>query len=201
MALRPTMAALIARVRQLIFDTAQQQVFADQQVQDALDLHRQDVRYAALRPMPTFQQGPNTLYLDYYSDAGAWEDDYVIQDLSYLDITGNLVTREPLSGHWAFSAQPNGIGVRITGKCYDVYAAAADLLDQWAIQLKLNMTFSSDNQRFEQAKVAENMMAMAARYRTLAQPGRMRIVQGDAQPDQDGGGIVYPNVGGGSEYI
>jgi hypothetical protein len=26
-------------------------------------------------------------------------------------------------------------------------------------------------------------------------------VQGDAAPDQDGGGIVYPSVGGGSEYV
>jgi hypothetical protein len=194
------MAALIARTRQLIFDRDQVQVFADSEIQDALDLHRQDVRYAALRPMPTFQQGPNTVYLDYYSDATGWEDDYVLQDLSYLDITAQLVTREPVTGHWAFGAQPAGIGVRITGKCCDLYSAAADLLDQWAIRLKLQMTFASDGQRFEQATLATNMLAMAQRYRQQAQPGIMRIVQGDAQPDQDGGGLVYPSVGGGGEY-
>jgi hypothetical protein len=198
---RPTMAAIIARTRQLIFDLGQAQTFGDDQIQAALDDHRVDVRYAALRPQPTFQTGPTTLYLDYYSDARYWEDDYIIQDLSYTDITAQLVTREPITGHWAFASQPGGIGVRITGKSYDVYGAAADLLDQWAVQLKLQMTFSSDNQRFEQAKVAENMLAMAARYRQQALPGTMRIVQGDAATDQDGGGIVYPNVGGGSEYV
>ena len=195
------MAALIARVRQLIFDTCQQQVFTDDQIQQQLDLHRQDVRYAALRPMPSFQQGPNTVYLDYYSDAGGWEDDYIIQDLSYLDITAQLVTREPLVGHWAFAAAPSGTAVRITGKAYDLYGAAADLLDAWAIQLKLQMSFSSDGQRFEQGTVAQTIMAMAQRYRTLAQPRSMRMVQSDANPDQDGGGLVYPNVGGGGEYV
>lgn len=198
---RPTMAALIARTRQLIFDLSQVQTFGDDQIQAALDDHRVDVRYAALRPQPTFQQGPNTLYLDYYSDTRYWEDDYIIQDLSYLDITAQLVTREPITGHWAFASQPQGIGVRITGKSYDVYGAAADLLDQWAGQLKLEFTFSSDLQTFRRDQQVTQLMALAQRYRQQALPGNMRIVQGDAATDQDGGGIVYPSVGGGSEYV
>src|SRR4051794_39315394 len=103
---RPTMAAIIARTRQLIFDLSQVQTFGDDQIQAALDDHRVDVRYAALRPQPTFQTGPNTLYLDYYSDTRYWEDDVVLQDLSYTDITAQVVVREPIVGHWQFSAQP-----------------------------------------------------------------------------------------------
>ncbi len=201
MPLRPTMAALIARTRQLIFDTAQQPVFDSGQIQDALDDHRIDVRYASLRPRPTFQQGPNTVYLDYYSDARYWEDDVIIQDLSYLDITAQVVVREPIVGHWAFATEPQGTGVRITGKSYDIYGAAADLLDQWAVQLKLHMTFSTDGQRFEQAAVAQTLLQMAQRYRQQALPTVMRILQSDAAPDQDGTGIVYPALGGGGEYI
>jgi hypothetical protein len=105
---RPTMAALIARTRQLIFDLGQVQTFGDDQIQAALDDHRVDVRYAALRPQPTFQTGPNTLYLDYYSDTRYWEDDYIIQDLSYTDITAQLVTSEPITDTGRSASQPGG---------------------------------------------------------------------------------------------
>lgn len=195
MALRPTMAGLIARTRQLIFDTAQEQVFADSQIQDALDLRRRDVRTAALAPVPSFQTGGQTVYLDYYSDAAAWEDDVTLQSLSFADITASVVLREPLVGHWAFAQQPDGVGVRITGKVYDLYGSAADLLEQWAAQVKLCVSFSSDGQTFRLDGQGTALLALAARYRAQALPQITRLRMTDDAPEWDGSGVTYPAYG------
>lgn len=200
MAVRTSLAALITRTRQLIFDTGGTPVFTDDQIQTALDVRRTDVRYAALRPLPTFQANGNIVYLDFYSDIAPWEDDYQLQDLSYTTITASVTLYEPLVGHWAFATQPNGVAVRITGKVYDLYGAAADLLEQWAATLKLGFDFSSDDQRFRMDQQGTMIIETAARYRALAWPRSMRSVQGDAASDYQGEAIVYPRVGGGTEY-
>ena len=70
MSVRPTMATIIGRVRRLIADREPgQQVFSDQDVQDALDVHRTHSRYLILRPEGTRPPGGGLiLYLDYYAD-------------------------------------------------------------------------------------------------------------------------------------
>ncbi|MCX7670395.1 MAG: hypothetical protein N2439_10020, partial [Anaerolineae bacterium] len=125
MAVRATMADLITRIRLLINDPAgASQVFTDQQVQDALDRHRTEVRYLTLTAAETITAGAVD-YLDYYADVGDWEADEALYDGAYALLTPSAADR--LTGHWTFAAsQPPP--VLITGKHYDVYAAAADLL-------------------------------------------------------------------------
>lgn len=189
------MAALIGRVRTLIADPTSA-TFTDQQVQDALDGWRQEMRFVALIPRPTFEPGGQIAYLDYYSDTTDWEDDILIQDLSYTTVTPAV--SEPIVGHWAFAAQPNGIGLRATGKTYDPYGAAADLLGDWAALVKLNFSFSQDRDRFERVQQAQTILALAATYRMRAKPRIGRLVQGDAMPEMDGAGVTYPVLRGGS---
>jgi hypothetical protein len=75
MAVRTTMANLILQVRDLLADPAgASQTFTDQQIQDALDLRREDVRTYPLRGEPTFSAGGPLSYLDYYADCVVWED-------------------------------------------------------------------------------------------------------------------------------
>lgn len=191
---RASMGQLIDRVRTLIVDTvvpASGAQFTDDQMQDALDLHRSDMRFVPLRPMPTFLPGATVLFYDYYSDLPNWEADVQLQDTSFNTITAT--TSEYLVGHWQFAAQPNGIGVRATGKVYDVYGACADLLEAWAGALANRFDFASDQQSFKLSQLMSNKLALAARYRALAQPAISRMVQADAWADTDGGGIVYPN--------
>lgn len=194
---RGSMATLIARVRGLIGDQAGT-VFGDDEIQDALDRVRMAVRYASLLPQPTY--GPSTAgvqYLDYYARLSGWEDDVVLSDLSYTDITATATVYEPLVGHWAFATQPAGLGVRVTGKVYDLYAAAADLLEEWAGKLKLNFTFSADMQRFSLSEQVTNVLSVAARYRMQAQPRSVRIIQSESAPQVEGTGITYPADSGG----
>src|SRR5947209_1191870 len=113
---RSTMAALISQTRTLIADRGTLTTFSDDDIQAALDRRRIEHRWQHLSPAPTFVPGGAVSYLDFYSDTGAWEDDYTLQDTSYADVTASVDLAEPIVGHWHFPTSPNGFAVRITGK-------------------------------------------------------------------------------------
>jgi hypothetical protein len=167
MALRSSMAALIARTRRYIGDQGNQPHFADQDVQDALDEHRFTVRYALLRPGPILTLGGIYNYQDYYADVGYWEDDYLLSWGNYQTLTPTI--REPIAGHWQFDLPAPGQypPVMITGKYYDLHATAADLLEQWAAALSLTTyNFTSDGQTFHRDQIIRNLLATAACHRS-----------------------------------
>jgi len=194
--LRTTMADLITQVRTLIGDAGATHVFDDQVIQDALDCVRIEQRWIALRPVQSFLPDGTMLFYDYYSDTPNWESDIKLQDMSYNDITANVDLSEDIVGHWHFPTQPNGIGVRATGKTYDVYGASADLLDSWAAQLKLDFDFKSGTDQYTRQQKYQMVTDLAKRYRALARPQRGTLYQSDAALDHAGGGVVYPDVSG-----
>lgn len=146
MTVRTSMTDLIARTRLMIFDTSQTApLLTDQQVQDTLDECRADIRYELLIPRPTFANPGGIQYNDYYSERGFWEGDETL-------IWGDFTTLTPTSsdeivGHWTFSNQLPP--VLLAGKRYDLYRAAADLLDyKIAALAATQVDFSSDGQSF-----------------------------------------------------
>ena len=177
MAVRSSMTALIARVRLLVNDpivnaTAQ---FADQDVQDVLDESRQDIVNQALLGKPTYT-GTSIAYLDYYSEIGGWEDDYVIRQ--YLTAPVTPVLSEPIAGHFglATSTLPP---LYITGKLYDVYRAAADLLERLAARWVLNYDFSSDGASFHRSQAAKGLHTLAKTYRMQQRPVTISTIRSD----------------------
>jgi hypothetical protein len=192
MSVRPTMASLIDRTRTLIADP-NSAAFSDDQVQDALDSRRTEQRFVLLEPQPTFLADRQILYLDYYSDTPNWESDILLQDANYQPVTPSL--SEELVGHWTFAVQPNGVAVRATGKTYDLYAAAADLLESWAAQVMLQFDVTTGRDQFLRSQKFEKITALAAHYRELAQIETSPITQSEWTPDHDGGGVTYPSLG------
>jgi hypothetical protein len=192
MTVRASMLALIDRVRTLIADSSQQ-VFSDQQIQEALDARRIEKRHVALRPDPTFQPGGAVVFKDYYSDTQYWEDDVLFQDQTYATITPLIA--EAFVGHWQFEAQPNGIGIRATGKAYDLYGAAADLLEAWAAQVMLQFDATTGRDSFTRSQKFTQISALAARYRAQALVQTSRIVQSDVPTDVSTNAVVYPYYG------
>lgn len=148
MPVRGTMSDLIARVRLLIAEPSTT-LFSDQQVQDKLDETRINVRYEELTPSPTFSSA-GIQYNDYYSGDpmapfGFWEADEVIIWADFS--TRTPVTSDELTGHWTFNNQLPAL--LITGKRYDVYRAAADLLDYKLASLAATQVdFTADGQTF-----------------------------------------------------
>lgn len=177
MAVRSTMADLIARVRSEIGDpTGSGQTFADQDVQDALDLHRIDVFGVRLIAIPTYPAGV-TSWRDYHAPRGFWEADESLQDASFATISPTAYTPDRLGGHWTFTAsqQPP---VKITDKCYDIHGAAADLLEAWSAKEKLYHSFAGD-QGEDQApsQRAASLAALALVQKRRARPPGVRIVR------------------------
>lgn len=163
MAVRSSMAALISRVRLLINDPAgASQVFADQDIQDVMDDgSRADYYNLALEPKPIFVAG-SIQWLDYFTTLGDWEDDAVLKQYLINVVTPSLA--EPITGHWQF-ATTTLPPVYITGKTYDVYRAAADLLERWAARYVTRFDFTSDAQSFRVSQVPAQLQALASTYR------------------------------------
>jgi hypothetical protein len=176
MAVRSTMAALISRVRQLINDPAGVgQTWADQDIQDVLDASRIDIFNGSMRAQPTFT-GSSLLYLDFFTDLAGWEDDFVLKQ--YLVNVVTPATSEPIVGHWTF-ALTTLPPVYITGKSYDVWRAAADLLERTAAKWALSYDFSSDGQSFRRSQVLPALQSLAHTYRLKQRAGVLTLSRSD----------------------
>lgn len=206
MAVRASMAAIIATTRQLIGDVASPQDFADQDVQDVLDAHRAEVRYELLQPMPDIQPGQNGSFVAqfvwaaYQSEFQYWESDVVIQGMNtstfqpWVIITP--VEFDFINGRWTFSVTLPNIAtppaqippIYATGKVYDIYAGAADLLDRRIGLRSLTMfDFTSDGQSFRISQVLDRWEKLRGIYVGKSWNRVVEIIRTDLAPDIEHG--------------
>lgn len=176
MAVRSTMAALIARVRLLINDPAgASQTFADQDVQDILDESRVDVRNQVLLATPTFS-GSTIQYLDYFSKLGGWEDGYVLKQYLITPVTATI--NEPIAGHWQFATSTLP-PVYISGSLHDIYRAAADLLERQSAQWALRYSMAVDGQNLQRAQAHAMLLDLAHTYRLKQRASGINVTRSD----------------------
>ncbi len=181
MAVRSSMAALIASVRQLINDPAGgSQIFADQDIQDVFDESRVDFKNARLIPKPTFT-GSTIQYLDYWSDWGGWEDGYLLKQYLVTTVTPSVL--EPIAGHWTFAATTLP-PVYISGSLHDRYRVAADMLERWAARYMTRFDFTSDAQSFRVSQVPAQLQALAKTYRAKQRLSSLSVVRSDLGGEQ-----------------
>lgn len=174
------MSNLISRVRILINDPfGTNQAFDDNTIQDVLDASRQDMRYLALEARPTFTSG-SLQYLDYYAPYGDWEDDLTLWQ--YLTVQITPATSENIVGHWTF-AQNMLPPCFITGKTYDVYRAAADLLERLSARWALSYDVVVDGQNFRRSQALQALHALARQYRMQQRAHSITAVTTDLNAD------------------
>ncbi len=200
MAVRSTMAALIRRVSQMIGDPTNA-TWTEQQVQDQLDRRRTDVRYAPLDPRPSFQAGGVLNYTDYYAADTDWEDGATLVNTDWSVIDPATYTQDSIVGHWVFALPAPGQmpPVRVVGYTYDVWAAAADLLEQWAASFALSFDFTADTASYKVSQKLAQLTQMAALYRQKQKPGAVALIQSDQDPRIGTMGTYYvddPNQAG-----
>lgn len=198
--LRASMSDLIARVRLMISDpnpapTGQTMQFQDTDVQDVLDMTRVNVRNAVLRPAPILVSNGVINYTDYFADIGNWESDVTIQD-AHFAILSDMSASDYLTGHWTWSlASPGKIPpIFITGKFYDIYSAAADLLERWAAAWARSYAITIDGQAMQRQQVAQAMREQARLYRKQAQPRTLPMVRSDMNDDTSGTNVIVGNT-------
>lgn len=166
---RSTMSALIARVRLMIFDTGGSPLFTDDNIQDKLDECRFDYFNFPLLLRPLFTNPGGIVYNDYYARVGHtirgnWEGGSELT-LRWGDFTLlTPVTSDELVGHWTFNNQKPP--VLLTGKRYDLYRAAADLLDYKIANLAATqIDFSADGQSFHLSQQLQYLEKRVCEYR------------------------------------
>lgn len=206
MAVRTSMAQLITTTRQLIGDLAgTSQDFADQDVQDVLDAHREEIRYELLTPMPDIQPGQNGslvaqfVWASYQSEFQYWESDVVIQGLNTAnDQPWYLLTPttfEYINGKWKFTVTLPNIAtppgqyppVYAVGKVYDIHAAAADLLERRiALHAFTSFDITSDGQTLRLSQVIAVWERLRLAYIGKSWNQVIDLERTDLAPGQDG---------------
>lgn len=168
MAVRAAMTELIEIVRDLIGDTAgSSEVMSNRQIQRVLDEHRETVRYGELTPLDTIASGGTVTYLIYQAPVGHWEADAALVDSNYDAVTP--ATSDEINGEWTFSSNRTA-PVFITGRYYDVYAAAAALCEMWAAKIKLQIDYDTDGRADTWTQKSAQLLEMAAELRARQRP-------------------------------
>jgi hypothetical protein len=169
----------------MINDPASQQ-FTDQNVQDQLDVNRDDIRMEPLHAEPVVVNTASTnnqaefVYADFYSRYQWWESDATLQ--GYLSGSPWKVltplASDYITGHFQFQLTPfvNGTApgqwppVYATGKIYDLNCTAADLLTFWASALAGVYDISVNGQTLKRSDMRTAKLEMAAYFRRMARP-------------------------------
>ena len=173
---RTTMAALIDRVRRMIHDPAgADETWTDDELQDWLDAHREDVVQRQLGYAETIADGA-VVVLDYAAKDGNWESDAALADSAGTALTPD--TADYLVGRWTFAAH-QAPPVYVSGRSYDVYAAAADALEARAAQVALAFDFTADGATYHRSQQGEALLRLARQYRGQARVRVARMVRTD----------------------
>ena len=167
MAFRTSLESLATFVRSLIGDPISTTSDLSQEtIAAVLDRYATTVKYLLLRGEATLY--PSVQYLDFYADIPFWEETATLAAADYAPLVAT--TKEPMTGHWAFAAQPaTAPTVYVSGTYFDVYAAAADLVDMRIAALAATaFDFTSDGQSFRQSQIITSLQSLAARLRSQA---------------------------------
>lgn len=180
MAVRAAMADIINYVERLVNDESNTN-HTTQQIQDALDQCRVEARYWKLTPHETRATGGTITYKIFTADCGYWESDGSL--LNYNFDALSPASSDWIVGRWEFSAEPTR-PVYILGYTYDVYAAAADLLEVRGSQLaEDHQSFSVYNGSFTSTvALRKGSLELAAQYRKKQRSQFVTLLRSDLVP-------------------
>jgi hypothetical protein len=170
-----TLDHLVDRLRGLIGDSAgEKEIFDRDVIEEALNRYRYDaVRYPLEYALNANGSGAERVY----SLLGWWAEDVVLR-------TGGGVVATPtesdfLTGSWSFAA-PSVYPLYVSGRTFDLYAAAGDLLEQWAAKVKLEHDLSIGDLRLQRAQKRVALLEQAKLYRGKARLISVPIMTTDA---------------------
>jgi len=171
---------IVEHVYSLIGDKARDN-YESYQVEDALNQRREEIRYVKCTPLGTRASGGTLTYVTFTApfEWGWWDTDTVLYDYNYDALTAD--TEDLRVGRWTFAAEPTR-PVYIVGYTYDIYAAAADLLEKRAADVAEDIqSFSASHGSFNYANKRTGPMQMAQRYRAKQRPSVATVYRTDVQ--------------------
>jgi|GEM_PF-2020191 len=178
---RSGMASIIAELRGFTeaspddYIVAGNPYWTDAQMQDVLDIHRTDVVFEQLQTYPYQVAGGSLSYTDYRSSHGYFEQTTGGTGIFYVqDGTGSAIgsanyTPDYRRGVIIFGADQAGTVYYLTGRSYDIYAAAADIWRRKAAHYApSSFDFSTDNHSIKRSQVYQHCLEMAEHYESMS---------------------------------
>ena len=147
----------------------------DDQLQNILDIHRQDLVFDQLGMFPYQVAGGSLSYKDYRASVGFLEATTGGTDVLYLqDSAGDTIgtstfTPDYRRGQFLFSADQRGSVYYLTGRSYDLNASAADVWRRKAAHYSAtSFDFSTDNHSVSRSQVYKHCLEMAAHFEGMS---------------------------------
>lgn len=143
--------------------------WSDTQLTAVMQAHRELMDFERIDYLPRVYGGGSVEYKrarvfsNHSFEAGSTGG--TIQDGLGGTVTGWTLAKD---GHIDFTANTAGSAYYLTAWGYDLHAAAADVLDQWASAVKLHYDVDSDDQRHARNQKVKELRAQAAIYRKKA---------------------------------
>ena len=187
---RTTMATLITSLRGLTqagindYTVSGLSYWTDNQLQDVLDAHREDVYRAPMHAVQVYNGG-SVEYHDYHSGYSNLEATsggtaiFYVEDATGSAVGTALYTPDYNRGVVNFPADTGGSAYYLYGRTYDMNAAAADVWRTKAGQYAMAVNFSTDNHRIDRGEIIKNCLRMAGYYSQQAGATTVLINRGD----------------------
>jgi hypothetical protein len=192
-ATRAGMEYLIAELRGMTdtgfddFKVAGVPYWSDKHLQDALDKHRSDFIEENLYPVQQSRLG-TAYYLDYKSQYGNLETVdsgtaiFKLDNAAGTNMPGTMWAADYQRGVVTFNADTLGSSMILTGRSYDLNAAAADVWRYKAANAAKMYSFSADGQSFQRNQFLQACLQMASYYEGQAAPTNISTFRGDVNP-------------------
>src|SRR3990167_1090373 len=187
---RAGMVDLIQQLRELgdvgvnDFKIGGVQYWSDKHLQDYLDKYRVDFLEEDLYAVQQYRNG-TAYYLDYRSQYGNLENVtsgtgvFKLDNAGGTNQPGTMWTADYRRGVITFNTDTLGSSMILTGRAYDLNAAAADVWRVKAANTAKMYSFSAGGQSFQRNQFMTNCISMAQYYEGLAAPTNISLYRGD----------------------
>ena len=161
--------------------------WSDKQLQDRLDRYREDFVEEGLSAIQQTRNG-TTYYLEYRSQYGNLEgvdsgtSVFKLDDAAGTNQPGTSWTADYSRGVVTFNADTLGSSMLLTGRSYDLNAAAADVWRYKAANDAKMYSFSAGGQTFTRNQFYEHCRQMATYYEGQAAPTSISLYRSDIDP-------------------
>ena len=156
----------------------------DNTLQDLLDKYRDDFIEEELIPIQQYRNG-TVYYQDYRSQYGNLEGVasgtaiFKLDNSGGTNMPGTMWTADYPRGVITFTNDTLGSSMMLTGRSYDLNAAAAETWRYKLANAAKMYTFSAGGQSFQRKEYTENCKYMAEYYEGLAAPTIVSLYRGD----------------------
>jgi hypothetical protein len=166
--------------------------WSDDMIQRVLDRYRRDVRREKLVKIRHYAGGGSAEYYDHQSRFRNYEQTdggsaiFIVEDgLGDDQGTANW-TADYLLGMVTFAANTEGTSYYLTGRIFDLYAAAADIWRQKASHIAAGASsfdWSTDNMSMKRSQIVKQAREEADYYAGLASPVIVTLERSDIDYD------------------